>query len=120
MKVLSFSEKLIRWFLIIYFITGILRTDCTADLGVFPVFPSISMKIIYFLVPLSYYDFSSSSLHRVLIIYISVVRTKMEYASLFWNALIDTNPNTFDRVQRKFMLYIITDCLKVLIYTIYT
>jgi hypothetical protein len=88
----------------------IMRTDCVKDLGVwlyiklyfhdhvnyiFSVAPKLP-GLIYF----TTYNFSS--LDSLLVLYISLIRSKLEYASIAWNNLTITDSNKLGSIQKKF------------------
>jgi hypothetical protein len=88
----------------------ILRTDCIKDLGVHidsklhfhqHVHFSFShtMKLLGWIRIIT---FSFSALDSLLMLYIATVRSKLEYATVVWNSITNTDSNKLERVQRKF------------------
>jgi hypothetical protein len=47
--------------------------------------------------------FNFSTLECMLTLYITLVRPKIEYASVVWNFVTSTDANKLERIQRKFM-----------------
>jgi hypothetical protein len=47
--------------------------------------------------------FNFSTLECMLTLYFTLVRPKVEYASVVWNSVTSTDANNLERIQRKFM-----------------
>jgi hypothetical protein len=85
----------------------ITRTDCVKDLGVWLdnklyFYHHINYIISKLLGHINFIRYNFSSLDRLLVLYISLVRSKLEYASIAWNNLTITDPNKLECIQNKF------------------
>jgi hypothetical protein len=46
--------------------------------------------------------FYFSTLDSLLMLYIAIIRSKLEYGSIVWNSITNTDSNKLERIQRKF------------------
>jgi hypothetical protein len=91
--------------------SGILYTDCIDDLGVLldsevyfyhhgdPNLFSYPLKLVGLIQIIT----CCSSLSSLLMQYISLVITKLEYSSVVWNFLTNTDSSKLERIQEKFL-----------------
>jgi hypothetical protein len=89
----------------------ITRTECIKDLGV--IIDSklqfhnhvdyIFSQTIRLLGLIRLVTFSFSSLQSLLMIYCTLFRPKLEYASAAWNSVTSTDASKLERIQRKFV-----------------
>jgi hypothetical protein len=110
-RVISFSRK-INALTFIYVIcnSDILCTDCIKDLGDFldsklyfhqyaDYIFSHTIKLLRLIQTIT---FSFSSLESLMMLCSSLVRSKLEYASVAWNSLTNTDSNKTERIKKKF------------------
>jgi hypothetical protein len=87
------------------------RTNCVKDLGVFiesklychSHVDYILSQSIKLLGQIRNITFSFSTLDNLLILYFSLVRPKLECASVVWNSITSTDAKKLERIQRKFV-----------------
>jgi hypothetical protein len=89
---------------------AITRTDCVKDLGVWLdnklyfhhyvnyIF-SVASKLLGLI---KFITYNFSSLESLLVLFISLVRSKFEYASVAWYNLTTTDSNKLESIQKKF------------------
>jgi hypothetical protein len=91
--------------------SSITRTDTIKDLGVqldsklhfhahFDYIFSQSVRTLGLIRTVTY---SFSTLDSLLILYLTLVRPKLEYASNVWNSITATDAKKLERIQRKFV-----------------
>jgi hypothetical protein len=88
----------------------ILWTDCIKDLGVLNdsnhhFHQHVDSLFSHIIKLLGLITFSFSTLGSFLMLYIAIVRSKLGYASMFWNSIMNTDPNKLERIQRKFAAF---------------
>jgi hypothetical protein len=110
-NVITFSRKTN---ILIYeyklFHTNITRTSSVKDLGVYldsklyfhTHVNFIFSQCIKLLGLIRSVTFSFSTLECMFVLYATLVRAKVEYASVVWNSITSTDANKLERIQRKF------------------
>jgi hypothetical protein len=87
----------------------ITRTDCVKDLGVWLVnklYFHQHVNYVFYIASkllglINFITYNFSSLDSLLVLYILLVRSELEYASVTWNNLI-TDSNKLESIQKKF------------------
>jgi hypothetical protein len=64
------------------------------------------------------YNFSSLECTRMFILYFTLVRSRVEYASVAWNSITSTDAKELERIQQKFAAVLNAFFLKSIIVTI--
>jgi hypothetical protein len=88
----------------------ILRSDCIKDLGVMldsklyfhRHVDFVHSQTLRTLGLLRYVTYNFSSLDCLVVLYNSLIRSKLEYASVVWNNISLTDSNKIENIQRKF------------------
>jgi hypothetical protein len=96
---------------------GILSTDCFKDCGVLLGTKLYFHQHVYYLFShakksiglIRNITLRFSLLGSVLLLYISLVRKKLEYASVVWNFLTITDANKLELAKRSFLLHVSRD-----------
>jgi hypothetical protein len=111
-RVISFSRKTNRILIFHYKLchSYITRTDSIKDLGVFidsklhfhNHADYIFSQCIKLLGLVRAITFPFSSLGSLYILYFTLIRSKLEYASVVWNSVTTTDANKLERIQQKF------------------
>jgi hypothetical protein len=93
--------------------TNIMRTDCITDLGMLldsKLFFHHHVDCIFYkslktlgLVHMLTYSFSTTD--SLLLLYVTLVRPMLEYASTVWNSVTATDTHKLEKVQRKFAFH---------------
>jgi hypothetical protein len=100
----------------------ILRSQYVKELGssVRLALPSshidyISFQVLKNLFLIRYVASSFSTLHSLSVLYSTLARPKLEYASVAWNSITSTDSSKLERVQKKLLLCAIADFLRVFV-----
>jgi hypothetical protein len=67
---------------------------CHVDLGYSQALRTLGL--------IRFITYNFSSLDSIVVLYIALIRSKLQYASVVWNKLTLTDPNKTENIQRKF------------------